>query len=93
MSMADYATQFEELFKHHPHYNSIDVEGSKHVMFENGSSLEIKQFIGYHEIHHFSVLVNKFKIYDEDNRERSTHHKSMNENKFSNHNRGKPCAN
>ncbi|XP_058742151.1 uncharacterized protein LOC131614605 [Vicia villosa] len=59
-TMADYAAKLEELSKFRPHYNGVDAEGSKCVKFENGMHPEIKQFIGYQWILHFSVLVNKF---------------------------------
>lgn len=36
------------------------------------------------------MLVNKSRIYDEDNRARSTHYKSLGEKKVSNQNSGKP---
>jgi hypothetical protein len=54
---------------------------------------QIKQFIGYQEIRQFSVLVNKCRIYVEDNMARSTHYKSVNEKKNEGQNRGKPYAN
>lgn len=59
MYVAEYATMFEELSRYRPYYNGAYVEGSKCVMFENGLRPEIKQFIGYQEIHCFSLLVNK----------------------------------
>lgn len=76
-----------------PHCNDVDVEGSKCVNFESGMHLEINQFICYQEIHHFSVLVNKCRIYDEDGKSRPTHYKSVNsqkDKKFCNKNSGKP---
>lgn len=91
--MADYPAKFNELSRYCPHYNGVDVEGSKCVKFGNGLRLVIKQFIGYHEILHFSVLVNKYRIYDEDNKAISTHYKSVNEKKFSNQNHGNLYAN
>lgn len=92
MYVADHASKFEEVYILYPHYNSEVAKGSKCVKFESGVLPEIKQFTGYRKIHHFSMLVNKCKIYDEDNIARSMHYKSVNKKKFGNHNRGKPYA-
>lgn len=43
----------------------------------------------YQEIHRFPMLVNKCRIFDEDNRARSAHYKSLNEKKGKNQYRGK----
>ncbi|XP_058768936.1 uncharacterized protein C683.02c-like [Vicia villosa] len=42
---------------------------------------DIKKAIGYQQITHFSELVNKSRIYDEDNRESASHYKSSNDGK------------
>lgn len=47
MTVAEYATKFEELVKFCPHYSGAVVEGSKCIKFENGLCPEIKQCIGY----------------------------------------------
>lgn len=70
MSVVDYVTKFDELPRSHLHYNGVGAEGSKFIKFESGLRLEIKQFIRYQEIHQFFVLVNKCRIYDEDNHAR-----------------------
>lgn len=49
----------EELMKFCPYYNGVAAEGSKCIKFESGLRPEIKQDIGYQEIHQFSVLVSK----------------------------------
>lgn len=90
MFVADYAYTFKEISRYFPHNNGVDVEGSKYVEFENGMRSEIKQLIGYQEIHHFLVLVNKCVIYGEDNRAMSTHCKSSSEKKVINQNCGNP---
>lgn len=59
MTVAEYATKFEELVELCPHYNSDDAEGLKCIKFESELHPEIKQDVGYHEICRFSVLVNK----------------------------------
>lgn len=64
--VAKYAAKFEKLVKFCPHYNSVIAEGSKCIKFESSLHPEIKRGIKYQEIHWFSVLVNKCRIYDED---------------------------
>ena len=64
-----------------PKYNGAAVEGLKCIKFEKVMRPEIKQGIGYREIHRFPILVNKCRIYDEDCRARSTHYKSISERK------------
>ncbi|XP_050895511.1 uncharacterized protein LOC127102149 [Lathyrus oleraceus] len=73
----EYTTKFEELSKFFPHYNGVEVGGSKCIKFESGLRPEIKQFIGYQKILQFSILVNKCHIYDEDNRAKFIHYKSV----------------
>ncbi|XP_058746389.1 uncharacterized protein LOC131619294 [Vicia villosa] len=51
------------------------------IKFENGLRLEIKQGIGYLEIHQLPVLLNKCRIYDQDTRAKSSFYKSYNEKK------------
>ena len=51
MIVVDNAAKFEELSRFCPHYNGVEAEGSKCVKLESGLHLEIKQFIGYQEIH------------------------------------------
>lgn len=87
-TVVEYATKFEELVKFCPYYNSETAEGPKCIKFKSGLRPEIKQHIGYQDIHHFFVMVNKCKSYDEDNRARSSHYKSLNEKKEKSHNRG-----
>ncbi|XP_050894432.1 uncharacterized protein LOC127101139 [Lathyrus oleraceus] len=71
MSMVDYAAKFEELYRYYPHYKGLDFECSKCPKFVNGMRSEIKLFIGYQEICHFSVLINTCMIPDKDTRARS----------------------
>lgn len=54
------------------------------------SSLEIKQFIRYKEIRLFSMMVNKFWIYDKDSRAIYAHYKSVSEKRSGSQNHGKP---
>ncbi|RDX85802.1 Retrovirus-related Pol polyprotein from transposon 17.6, partial [Mucuna pruriens] len=60
MLVADYSTKFEELSRYFLHYQNKDKEYSKCMKFINGLRLTIKQA--------FLVLVNKCRIYDEDNK-------------------------
>lgn len=62
----------------------MEVEWSKCIKFENGLHPEIKQGIRYQEIHRFPILVNKFRIYDEDNKVCFAHYKSLSERKEKN---------
>ncbi|XP_050876056.1 uncharacterized protein LOC127079724 [Lathyrus oleraceus] len=57
---------------------------------ENGLRPEIKQGIGYQQIRRYAELVNKSRIYDEDNRTRSAYYKSISEKKWKGQFRGKP---
>lgn len=59
MTIIEYASKFEGLVKLCPHYNSSEVGGSKRIRFECGLHPKIKQGIGYQEILHFLMLVNK----------------------------------
>lgn len=77
--VAEYAIRFEELVKFCPYYNSAEAEGS--IKFENGLHSKIKLGINYQEIRQFPMLVNKCKIFDEDNIAKSSYYKSINENK------------
>ncbi|XP_050892138.1 uncharacterized protein LOC127097682 [Lathyrus oleraceus] len=74
MIVVEYAAKFEKLVKFYPHYNGLVVKGSKCIKFESGLRPEIKQGIG---------------IYDEDNKARSTHYKSMSERRGKNQYYGK----
>lgn len=47
VTVVDYATKFEELSRFCPHYNGMEVEGSKCVKFESYLRPEIKMFITY----------------------------------------------
>lgn len=72
-----------------PHYNGAVAEASKCIKFENGCRPEINQGTGYQQILLFLELVNKSKIYDEDNRALSAHYKSLSEKRGKQLNNGK----
>lgn len=84
MTIAKYVAMFDELVKFCLHYNGVAAEGLKCINSQSGLHPEIKQGIGYQEIHRFLMLVNKCRIYDEDNRARSTYYKSLRDKKVKN---------
>ncbi|XP_050875596.1 uncharacterized protein LOC127079229 [Lathyrus oleraceus] len=92
LQVAEYDAKFEELLNFSPLYNDVTVEGPKCIKFESSLRPEIKQGIGHQEILQFSVLVNKCRIYDEDNRARSSHYKSFSGKKGKDQNCGKPYS-
>ncbi|XP_050896271.1 uncharacterized protein LOC127103015 [Lathyrus oleraceus] len=59
-------------------------KGSTCIKFESGLHPEIKQDVGYQEIRRFPMLVNKYRIYDEDIMARFVHYKSLSEKKGKN---------
>ncbi|XP_050920077.1 uncharacterized protein LOC127137684 [Lathyrus oleraceus] len=75
MIFADYLAKFEELVRFSVHYNGVEAKGSKCIKYESGLHLESK-IRWYQEILRFSMLVNKCRIYDEDNTTKSAYYKS-----------------
>lgn len=92
VTFVEYASKFKKLVNFCPYYNGAAVEGSKCIKFESEMQLEIKQGIGYQEIHMFLTLVNTCMIYGEDCIARSSHYKSVSERKGKNQYRGKPYS-
>ncbi|XP_073227155.1 uncharacterized protein [Cicer arietinum] len=62
MSVAEYATKFEELSRYYPLYVGEAGEKSKCIKFEMGLRPEIKNQVGMQEIRDFPTLVNKSRI-------------------------------
>nr|KYP76406.1 hypothetical protein KK1_020648 [Cajanus cajan] len=92
-SVAEYVTKFEDLVRFCPMYDGVDNEEDKCVKFVSGLRPEIKQVFNYQGITHYHELVNKCRVFDEDNRARVTHYKSggpMRNNKFGSANKNKP---
>nr|KYP77114.1 hypothetical protein KK1_021385 [Cajanus cajan] len=92
-SVAEYVTKFEDLVRFCPMYDGVNNEEDKCVKFMSGLRLEIKQVFNYQGITHYHELVNKCRVYDEDNRARVTHYKSggpMRNIKFGPANKNKP---
>lgn len=71
------------------YYNDAAAEVSKCIKFENKLHHEIKQGIKYQQIHWFPELVNKCRIYYEDNRAQPAHYKSLSEKRGKQLNHGK----
>ncbi|GAU38281.1 hypothetical protein TSUD_119620 [Trifolium subterraneum] len=90
MSVAEYAAKFEDLIRYCPHYNNAENERSKCAKFENGLRPEIKAGIGYQELHQFATLVNKSRIYEEDNKAKYSHYKAQRERRNAGPSRSKP---
>ncbi|XP_050919394.1 uncharacterized protein LOC127136927 [Lathyrus oleraceus] len=89
MNVVESAAKFEELVNFCPCYNGAAAEWSKCIKFESELRPEIKQGIGYQDIFQFHMLMNKCKIYDEDNRDRSTNYKSLSDKKGKSEHHGK----
>ncbi|XP_014627921.1 uncharacterized protein [Glycine max] len=61
MTVAEYATMFEELVRYFPHYQGRDGKSSKCVKFLNGLRLEVKQAVNNQDQLSFNhVLLNYF---------------------------------
>ncbi|XP_020202806.1 uncharacterized protein LOC109788483 [Cajanus cajan] len=91
--VAEYVTKFENLVRFCPMYEGVGNEEEKCVKFVSGLRPQIKQVFNYQGITHYHELVNKCRVYDEDNRARVTHYKSggpMRNNKFGSSSKGKP---
>ncbi|MCI22354.1 GRAS family transcription factor, partial [Trifolium medium] len=56
MTVSEYAAKFEDLCRFAPHYNTMEAEEDKCVMFENRLRPDIKQLIGFSEIRDFPTL-------------------------------------
>ncbi|XP_028216617.1 uncharacterized protein LOC114398639 [Glycine soja] len=78
MTMAEYATRFENLVRYFPHYQGEAGERSKCVKFVNGLRPEVKMKVNYHGIHSFAQLINMCRIFDEDQRETTAFYNNVN---------------
>ncbi|KAK2427684.1 putative mitochondrial protein [Trifolium repens] len=90
LSVAEYATKFEDLCHFCPHYNTIEAEGDKCVKFESGLRPDLKQLVGILEIRNFANLVNKSNICDLDEKAKTSYYKEMNDKRGKGQDRGKP---
>ncbi|XP_058726068.1 uncharacterized protein LOC131597384 [Vicia villosa] len=88
MSVTEYAAKFTELAKFYPYYEGADAEFSKCVKFESGLRSEIKKAVGYQKIRIFPELVDRCRIFEEDN---NAHYKVVTDRRGKQQqNRGKP---
>lgn len=83
LSVTEYTSRFVELAKFYPHYSEATAEFSKCIKFENGLRPEIKQEIGYQQIRRFLKLVNRCRIYKDDNKTGLAHYKGLSERRGS----------
>ncbi|WJX89958.1 hypothetical protein P8452_71908 [Trifolium repens] len=90
LSVAEYATKFEDLCRFCPHYNTVEAEGDKCVKFESGLRPDLKQLVGILEIRNFANLVNKSNTYDLDGKAKTSYYKEVHDRKGKNQDRGKP---
>ncbi|KAK2452132.1 hypothetical protein QL285_011125 [Trifolium repens] len=90
LSVAEYATKFEDLCRFCPHYNTVEAEGDKCVKFESGLRPDLKQLVGILEIRNFANLVNKSNICDLDGKAKTSYYKEMNDKRGKGQDRGKP---
>ena len=77
MTVAEYATKFEELVRYFPHYQGRNGESSICVKFLNDLRPEVKQAMNYQGVCQFLLLVNMCWIWDEDSRDRANYYRSM----------------
>ncbi|XP_020207587.1 uncharacterized protein LOC109792576, partial [Cajanus cajan] len=93
-SVVEYVTKFEDLVRFCPMYDGVGNEEDKCVKFVSALRPEIKQVLNYQGITEYHELVNKCRVYDEENCSRVTHYKSggpmKNHNKFGSSSKGKP---
>ncbi|XP_020209090.1 uncharacterized protein LOC109794033 [Cajanus cajan] len=74
-TVAEYAPKFDALVHYCTHYHGEGGERAKCIKFVNGLRPEVKTAVDYQEIYHYSMLVNKSRIYDHDNRARAAFYK------------------
>ncbi|KAK2444363.1 cleavage and polyadenylation specificity factor subunit [Trifolium repens] len=90
LSVAEYATKFEDICRFCPHYNTVEAEGDRCVKFESGLRPDLKQLVSILEIRNFANLVNKSNICDLDGKAKTSYYKEMNDKKERSLDRGKP---
>ncbi|XP_057443196.1 uncharacterized protein LOC130734935 [Lotus japonicus] len=77
MTIGQYAAKFEELAQFHPSYRDAANENSKCIKFENGLRPDIKAAIGYQQIRNFYTLVDKCRIFENDDKQRKEYLKTL----------------
>ncbi|XP_057452222.1 uncharacterized protein LOC130744042 [Lotus japonicus] len=83
MFVGQYAARFEELSQFHPYYGTTADDASKCIRFECGLRPDIRAAIGHQQIRTFTVLVEKCRIFEENDRARREYYKSSKFNKTS----------
>ncbi|XP_020208456.1 uncharacterized protein LOC109793401 [Cajanus cajan] len=95
-TMADYVSKFEALVRLCPMYDDAGNKEVKCVKFVSGLRFEIKHIFNYQGITCYHELVNKCRVYDEDNRAKVTHYKSggpmRTQSKFGSSSKSKPYS-
>jgi hypothetical protein len=69
MSIGEYAAKFQELYHFHPHYQLPTSEISRCIRFEQGLRPDIKSAIGHDQVRNYAVLVEKCRIYENNEKE------------------------
>ncbi|XP_057418898.1 uncharacterized protein LOC130713116 [Lotus japonicus] len=77
MTIGQYAAKFEELAQFHPSYRDAANENSKCITFENGLRPDIKAAMGYQQIRNFYTLVDKCRIFENDDKQRREYLKTL----------------
>ena len=73
------SAKYGELSWFCPYINAEDAMVSKYVKFENGLRLEIYQYICFHKIRDFDILVHKCRMFDDARKARMNYYKAMND--------------
>ncbi|XP_057444211.1 uncharacterized protein LOC130736393 [Lotus japonicus] len=77
MLVGEYAAKFEELCRFHPHYSAAADETSKYVKFEYGLRPDIRTAVGHDQIQNFATLVEKCRIFEENEKSRKEYLKGQ----------------
>ncbi|XP_057444172.1 uncharacterized protein LOC130736353 [Lotus japonicus] len=70
MTVGEYAAMFEELCRFHPHFRAAADETSKCVKFQYGLRPHIKTAVEHDHIRNFATLVEKCRIFEENEKSR-----------------------
>ncbi|XP_057426016.1 uncharacterized protein LOC130719407 [Lotus japonicus] len=81
MSVGEYAAKFEELCRFHPHYSAANDETSKCVKFEYGLRPDIRIAVGHDQNRNFATLVEKCRIFEENEKTRKEYFRGLGVNK------------
>jgi len=90
VSVAEYATNFQELSRFCCFINAEDVMVSTCVKFESGLRPEIYLYICFHKIRGFYTSVHKCRMFDDGRKAKVDHYKVVNDKKGKGYGLGKP---